>query len=265
MSKVKVGDTYTLKQGGTATVIEYQHSDRVLIKHNDKHGHTHLVQAGHLKRGNIKNPYHPSVYGIGYIGDGAYLVSKDRKHLVAYKKWQSMIERCYSERYQLKKPSYVGCTVSNDWLNYQNFAEWFYSDPHHDRGYELDKDVLLVGNKVYSGKTCALVPSDINNFAKGYAKENNLPIGVGYRNGSYSARIYKGGKSEWVGSYSELNEAAKAYTSARNYHARQLAEHWKNKVSYAVYRALSNWDDLSYSEPDLTPFISTMQNLHKGD
>jgi len=265
MSKVEVGETYELKEGGSATVIEYEHSDRVLIRHNDKHGCEQRVQAGHLKRGNVKNPYHPSVYGVGYLGVGGYKISEDRKHLLVYKKWQSMIERCYSKIYQAKKPSYIGCTVDEEWHNFQNFAEWFYSDPRHTLGYELDKDVLVAGNKVYSSKTCALVPSDINMFAKGYVKNNGLPVGVSYRGSSYSARIYKNGKSEWIGAYSELSEAIKAYASARDHYARQLAEQWKNKVSYKVYKILSSWDDLSYSAPDLTPFISTMQILHEGE
>lgn len=264
MSKVEVGDTYTLKQGGTATVIDYQHSDRVLIKHNDKHEHTHLVQAGHLKRGNVKNPYHPSVYGVGYIGFGEYRVSKDRKHLAAYKKWQSMIERCYSKRYQSKKPTYIGCTVADEWHDFQNFAEWFYADPHYDLNYELDKDILFMGNKVYSNKTYALVPSDINSFAKGYTKKSGLPLGISHRNKSYSVRMYKAGESKWIGSYDNLGDAVRAHARARSCYARQLAEHWKNKVSYPVYRALCNWDDLKYSEPDLTPFISTMQNNKGG-
>jgi len=286
MSKVKVGEIYELKEGGSATVIEYEHSDRVLIRHNDNYRYEQRVQAGHLKRGNVKNPYHPSVYGVGYLGVGNYRASEGRKHLPAYKKWQSMIERCYSEKYQTKKPSYIGCTVDKQWHNFQNFADWFYSDPRHNLGYELDKDVLIAGNKIYSSKTCALVPSEINIFAKGYAKNNGLPIGVGFRNGSYSARVYKNGKSQWIGSYSELKEAVDAYASARNYYARKLSKHWKNKVSYAVYMALANWNELnnskmvdgkfefddngkiakpdSYSKPDLTPFISTMQNLHKG-
>jgi len=241
MAKVKIGDIYELKEGGAATVVEYEYSDRVVIKHNDKFGHVQQVQAGHLKRGNIKNPYFPSVHGIGYNGSGKHQVSIGRKHTRAYKKWRSMIERCYSEVYQKKKPSYKGCSVASEWHNFQNFAEWFYSNPYHDLDYELDKDILTAGNRVYSPKNCELVPRELNVFARSGFNSDGIPMGVSKRGDKFIARMYINSKSKHLGIFDSLTDAIEAYVLAKQEYGKQLAEKWKDSVSERVYQSLSNW------------------------
>lgn len=75
-----------------------------------------------------------------------------------------MLERCYSARYQERKPTYKGCSVCDEWLNYQNFAKW-YDDNYYEIKGEimcLDKDILVKGNKIYSPENCVFVPNYIN-------------------------------------------------------------------------------------------------------
>ena len=272
MSKVKVGEVYNLNEGGSATVIEYEHSDRVLIRHNDKYGYEQMVQAGHLKRGTVKNPYYPSVCGVGYMGVGRHKISKGIKHFLVYKKWRGMLVRCYCEKYQTKKPSYLGCTVQEEWHNFQVFAEWFYNNFNGSNNCELDKDLLVIGNKVYSSETCVLIPREINMFAKRFKKDNGLPVGVGKNGKSYSARIYEEGESKWLGTYENIESALKVYTEAKNRVARNLAFKWKNEISFEAYQALLYWDEYenskfifdgdskiakpdTFSEPNLKPFL----------
>lgn len=73
-----------------------------------------------------------------------------------------MIERCYDPKYQDRSPTYIGCSVDNEWLNFQNFAEWLTNHDYYNLGYDLDKDLLTKGSKIYSPLHCSLIPSEIN-------------------------------------------------------------------------------------------------------
>jgi hypothetical protein len=118
-----------------------------------------------IKNGQIKNPYHKSVYGIGYYGIGKYSARINNVKSEEYVKWFSMFFRCYDEKYHQKHPTYIGCSVSSEFHNFQNFAEW-YNRTKYECSYplELDKDFLYDGNRIYSPKTCCLLPKEINNL-----------------------------------------------------------------------------------------------------
>jgi hypothetical protein len=115
------------------------------------------------------------VYGVG-INDADYVVQKDelishangkqKRKLVwrcpYHRAWEDMLKRCYSKKYQEQKPTYVGCTVSNDWLTFTNFKNWMADQDF--KGKQLDKDLLVEDNKVYSPDTCVFVTPAVNNF-----------------------------------------------------------------------------------------------------
>lgn len=106
----------------------------------------------------------PTVFGIGYLESGDFHCC-DRYGRIdeAYVKWYSMIRRCYSSVVHKRQPAYAECEVCEEWLNYQNFAKWYYSHELEDGiKWELDKDLLRSNNKIYSPETCVLIPKDIN-------------------------------------------------------------------------------------------------------
>lgn len=74
-----------------------------------------------------------------------------------------MFNRCYNEKYQEEQPTYVGCSVSEEFWNFQNFAKW-YNQKKYTCSYplELDKDLLYEGNKIYAPSKCCLLPKEIN-------------------------------------------------------------------------------------------------------
>ena len=116
-------------------------------------------------KGQIKYPYHRSVYGIGYFGNGKYSARANNQKTEEYSKWFSMFVRCYDEKFQEKQPTYIGCSVSDDFCNFQNFAEWYNKNKYECRyPLELDKDFLYEGNKEYSPSTCCLIPKEINSL-----------------------------------------------------------------------------------------------------
>jgi len=98
------------------------------------------------------------IYGIG-INDSEYItdykVDGKRLRCPYYKTWMDMLNRCYSDNYQSKHPTYIGCTVTEEWHTFSVFKEWIISKKWESK--ELDKDVLIIGNKIYSQKTCIFV------------------------------------------------------------------------------------------------------------
>lgn len=170
---VFVGSRHISKQGCLFTVVRYNHFEDVVVEFNDSHRYRASFNSQHIKGGNIKNPFHPTVYGKGYIGSGKYL-PKDSP--LGYRKWKQMLERCYCPKRLAYATSYQDCEVCEEWLNFQNFANWFYSKPIHQQQYDLDKDLFGGEMKLYSPTTCTLLPRGINRaLARSYSsKEKKL-------------------------------------------------------------------------------------------
>jgi hypothetical protein len=94
-----------------------------------------------------------------------------------YKRWYHMLIRCYSKKYQEKMPTYIGCTVCEEWKAFSNFKEWMKRQDW--QGKHLDKDIIVKGNKIYSPETCAFVEPATNTFTTdGSAARGGQPIGV---------------------------------------------------------------------------------------
>lgn len=148
-----IGSIFESNNCGQFEIVNYVSSKEVLVRFL-KTGYTITTQASHIRRGKVKDLLHPTVFGKGYIGIGNYKRGEGAAiHTTASRYWKGMLERCYSDKYQEKKPTYIGCTVCDDWLNFQNFAEWFYRTfPGED--YQLDKDIKVKHNKLYSPWTC---------------------------------------------------------------------------------------------------------------
>ena len=76
----------------------------------------------------------------------------------AYVKWQGMLNRAYgasSSRW------YDNVTVSESFKHYPIFKQWYLTQ-YVEEGWELDKDLLLKGNKVYCASRCCFLPKEIN-------------------------------------------------------------------------------------------------------
>ncbi len=127
-----------------------------------------------------------------------------------------MLERCYDDKYQERKPTYKECEVCTEWHDFQNFSEW-YNDNYYEIPNEsmaLDKDILFKGNKIYSPETCVFVPQNINKlFTKRDNDRGKCPIGT-YQlpDGNYGVYCNNGyGKSDYLGVYSTKEEAFRVY------------------------------------------------------
>lgn len=95
-----------------------------------------------------------------------------------YERWLSILERSFSDKYIISKPSYKDVTTSEDWKYFSDFREWMLGK--NWQGMQLDKDILVPGNKVYGPNTCAFVPRYINSLIVRGGIKTGLPIGVTY-------------------------------------------------------------------------------------
>lgn len=179
------------------------------------------------------------VYGVG-INDAGYVtqrfetigyVSGEQKQKLVwrcpiYQTWQHMLARCYSSKYQEKKPTYRGCTVSDTWLTFSNFKAWM--EKQDFEGKHLDKDLLFEGNKVYSADTCVFVTPSVNTFTidRGAARGEWM-IGASWhkRDGKFQANCKNPftKKSEHLGLFSCELEAHQAWLKRKLELAHELA------------------------------------------
>lgn len=153
--------------------------------------------------------------------------------------WYGMKKRVSNVK---TRPSYKGCTVSKDFLDFQFFAEWCNDQEGYGNDtWELDKDLLIKGNKVYAPSTCVFVPQEINNaLTKSNKSRGNSPIGVSYKktNRKYVAQVGIGGCIRHLGMFDDEGSAFEAYKLAKEVYLKELAEKYKNVLDRRAYEAL---------------------------
>jgi len=235
----KIGEIWKTKEGYFAEIIEYvTPKNYTIILDNNIVLKNKTYQ--NITKGEIKNPYHPSVYQIGFIGVGDYKTSKDKKPTLSYKCWNSMLQRCYDKKFIIKNSWYKGCSVELSWHNFQNFAKWF--EENYIEGYELDKDIILKENKIYSSKSCSFVPKEINNLLVSRKKlRGNYPIGVSKLNKKYLSQISLNGINHKIGIFNTIEEAFLKYKEAKEKQIQLLANKFKTKLNYKTYNSLMNY------------------------
>lgn len=165
------------------------------------------------------------VYGKG-INDSTEPTEKriNGKRVICpfYETWRGMLKRCYSDKCLSKHPTYVGCTVCDEWLYFSKFKSWMQSQDYNNK--PLDKDLLVQDNKIYSPDTCVFVSREINNFLTTRAKvRGDYPIGVSLsKTGKYVSQLRENGKLKYFGSYDTPMEAHYQWQINKILHAEAL-------------------------------------------
>jgi len=161
-----------------------------------------------------------TVHGVG-INDSNYIIEVRENGKIYkcpyYRTWNRMIERCYSEKFHQRKPTYKDCSVCSEWLIFSNFKRWMEKQEWH--GKSLDKDIIKHGNKIYSEDNCCFVS----------VKLNNLFIGCGVSHGEWALGVSRGrsdklfaasccynGHNERIGRFNTPEEAHAAYRKRKN-------------------------------------------------
>lgn len=177
------------------------------------------------------------IYGKGLKGNG--VARTDSKTTKSYAAWNHMLERCYDPKSLCKRPTYMGCTVCEDWLFFPTFQKWF--DENYVEGYLLSKDMLVSGNKVYSPDTCIFVPTPIHKMFNDCEKaRGEYPQGVSLykRYMKFIASICIDGKLNHLGYFDTADEAHQAYLIAKRENIIRMAHEWRDKIPSKLYDAL---------------------------
>jgi hypothetical protein len=240
---LRIGEKYNINEGGFCEIVEYFNASNCTIQFNDGNILSN-VKYDVIKRGKIKNYYRKSVLGVGFLGYGVYKVSIDKEHTLYYQKWVSMLQRCYCEKTQQKQPTYRGCSVDESWLNFQNFAGWFEQNwKPYMKGWHLDKDILIKGNKVYSPETCCFVPIEINSLlTKRQNARGKYPIGVIKYRKEFVFQCWVNGCNKISKVFKTPEEAFYEYKLIKEKEIKRVANIWKDKITEQVYQALINYE-----------------------
>jgi len=166
-------------------------------------------------------PKNTIIYGI-CINDADYEIrvrdiNGKRIWCPYYRKWADMIRRCYSNNNNTKFACYNGVTVNPIWHRFSNFKKWMEQQPYwFDENMELDKDILIEGNREYGPDTCVFIPRKVNNFFK---SNNNHASGVIYTKNRWQAVF----SDKYFGRFLSKEEAHLAYLNAKIKAGEELA------------------------------------------
>ena len=239
----RIGEKHITLQGYEVEIVEYFNRLNCTVKFEDG-----LILEGlrypHIVNGYVKNPSHKSVHGVGYLGIGNYEASKDYKKSQSYISWGGMLSRCYSEQFLERTPSYKDVYVCEEWHNFQNFAKWHEENwkEYMDNSWDLDKDILFKGNKIYSSETCCFVPQEINKlFVKNNKIRGEYPIGVAKSGKRFEAKLFIKNNPIHLGTFDTIEEAFHAYKTAKENYIKEVADEWKPLIHLKVYQALYNY------------------------
>lgn len=242
---VKVGDFFTTNQGYEVKIVEYADASNVTIEIQNPVRYLDKSTVQNLRAGSVKNVYHKGTYGVGYLGeiDEEWSIVKPY-HAI----WTGMIERVHVVEMIDKRPTYRDCSISKPWYCFANFYKW----AKDQRGalnehWQLDKDILVKGNKEYGPDFCAFVPSQINGlFTKREACRGDYPIGVYLHKESGKIRAccsdpdHPGKKIS--GAFGKtVEEAFNWYKVEKERVIKNQADKWKEQIDEKLYNALYNY------------------------
>ena len=184
------------------------------------------------------------VYGVG-INDAPYLTTYCDEHGVEhrcpiYQRWRSLIQRVACPKFKATQPTYQDCTLEPSWYTFTTFRQWMCAQDWQDK--QLDKDLLVQGNKHYGPDTCVFIDQALNKLLclRGNAR-GTLPLGVsrcvirGKQHIVAHCSFY--GKSKNLGYFDTPEAAAEAYRKAKLAHIAELAASETNpRIKAALLR-----------------------------
>jgi len=157
------------------------------------------------------------LFGVG-VNDAKYktniVVDGRRLACPFYLKWHGMLRRSYHQPYKDKNQTYRDVTVCNDWLTFSNFKAWMIKQDW--KGKQLDKDILVRGNKVYSPDFCVFVDLNVNTLINDTSSiRGKYKAGVCLRKdlvrNKFMSYCSDNGRQVFLGFYATEDEAHLAY------------------------------------------------------
>lgn len=242
--QTRLGERNKNSYGTEMVIVEYNKCNDIVVEFQDDHKAKIHTTYTNFKRSQVRNPYDKTVYDVGYLGEGKYKVYIDQDHLEpVYNVWRTLLGRCCTEKHREQFPAYADCTVCEEWLCYQNFAEWWNKNMYHvgTERMHLDKDILVSENTIYSPETCLIVPQSINELFHVSGRktvDTDLPYTIRRTTkGKYSVTY----KSKSLGIYDTVDDCITVYIEAKRKDIKEKVEIMKNELPNKVKEALLNW------------------------
>lgn len=216
--------------------VTRQRIQQVLKKYQDRGDDHTVAKIQHAKR---------LLKGIKYRKKHGCTIAEQRRCQALWNQINSRVG---------KAVAYKDCT--NGFASFEAFRDWAVLQiGFYEEGFELDKDILVKGNRVYSPSTCVFVPVEVNSLFAGCYKAQRrgaYPLGVSYNKGSnsfvaqMSSRQDKG-LDKYLGSFPTVEEAFACYKEAKEAKIKRLAEKWRDHIDQRAFIALMRrtveWDD----------------------
>ena len=243
--ELHVGEENYNNYGSKMILTEWRNSHDIDIYFPEYDWTFKSNQYSNFIRGGICCPYEKTVRGKGYLGEGNAITRINGDQTRQYLVWSSMLNRCYSEKYHIKQPTYIDCEVSDNFCNFNYFYQWDI-DNYYEISNEtmcLDKDILIKGNKIYSEDTCIYVPQRINNlFTKSDSARGELPIGVHHCGNKYSSYCSINKKDVYLGIFDTVEDAFNSYKEYKEELIKKVADEYKELIPYRLYNAMYSYE-----------------------
>lgn len=216
--------TFYHKKYGRYDIIEYINCEKVKIKFHNT-GYEYYTSLNHIENNEVRDRLYSNVFG-GVLELYGYDID-------IYKIWYNMLYRA-----NMVEGSYKDVNVCPDWMYFQNFYNWAKKQIYH-KGWHLDKDIIIRGNKTYSPDTCCFIPSEINTF---FEKSNNaLGYGMNRNKTKYVSFVRSKGKKLHLGTFDTKEEAQAAYLTKKRELLDGLIEKYSYCLSEKVILCLKNY------------------------
>lgn len=241
----KTGEMGCNTHGNKMKVIKYTNAMNIVVEFDS--GYITECTYQNFQLGKVKDYYNKQMLGIGYLGEGLHKTNINRESTKKYRMWCGMLQRCYSDKYHIVHPTYKDCTVVDFWHNFQRFGDWYdenYYEIESCENMQLDKDIIIKHNKIYSPDTCVIVPRNINLlFTRTDSKRGDCPLGVSWnkRNKAYETRCNDGNGNIQLLGYGVSLTKEKAFLLYKEYKEnliKQIADLYKDKIPQKLYDAL---------------------------
>ncbi len=206
--------------------------------------YNNLIYVSDRELHNLRN----GKINVGDLGrEQKYIPFLNNHRMKARRLWNDMYSRCYNEKLHKRFPEYIGCAICDYWLeDKERFYKWVEENYYMigNEQMDLDKDILVKGNKVYSPETCVFVPHTINTILLNCKrKRGEYPVGVSYdkTKEKYRAALKVGDRNIKLGHYNTAAEAFMDYKRHKEALILVTADRYKGKIPDSVYEAMVNW------------------------
>lgn len=175
-------------------------------------------------------------------------ISKSRKK--EYDLWRSLKRKTEDKKWIDKNPSYEGVSISPLWRTLSTFlfdiSNMVGYEMFINSGWQLDKDILSKGCKVYSKETCCFLPKELNlllTSRKRFRGKNLIGVTWVDRDKRFVAQLSVGSKrsQKILGYFKYEKEAFYAYKVAKEAFIKEKANKWKDQIDPRAYEALMNY------------------------